>query len=436
MTQVVFLPGILGSRLSTPDGEEVWPPTVGEVLTGYRRIDKLVRADLVATGVVERQCQAVYEPLLDALRRRGVAEQGGAMRLVPWPYDWRADLSDLADQLAIALDAIAVATPGQPIVLLCHSMGGLIARAFLEGQRFESRPARASVRLAVFLAVPHEGAPQALARIAGVGGKSLGLSAAQLKRISSLTGYPAAYQLLPPPPHAPIWDWEGPIPFSPVESDDPILVQDHGFNPDSLHRERRFRTLLDPGRRPPGCRYFSVVSATHETVTRFDFTQGALCAVAVERAGDGTVPIQSATALGVQTAYVMANHVGVTQERSTHRLILMLLGLEEEDVVLAFAGDGDPKLSLSDDNIAAGETYEVVAARAAAETPFEGHVRVEIRREEAWEEIRTIPFVVEAPKTTTVAFQGPRLPPGLYRFVLETPEGASSMRELVVSQPL
>jgi hypothetical protein len=37
MDCVVFLPGTMGSVLSTPDGEVVWPPTVFETQTSYNR---------------------------------------------------------------------------------------------------------------------------------------------------------------------------------------------------------------------------------------------------------------------------------------------------------------------------------------------------------------------------------------------------------------
>lgn len=130
MEVLVVLPGILGSKLATPDGEEVWPPTPLEALRGYRRTAKLLRPDLRPTGIVERVCIDVYGSLLEALDGLGYGEGGAQYSLVRHAYDWRRDLVDLADELGETLDALVDAHgPDVEIKLVCHSMGGLVARA-------------------------------------------------------------------------------------------------------------------------------------------------------------------------------------------------------------------------------------------------------------------------------------------------------------------
>ena len=52
MRCVLFVPGIMGTVLSTPDGEEVWPPTPLEVTFGYKRKQKLLREDLVGDASI------------------------------------------------------------------------------------------------------------------------------------------------------------------------------------------------------------------------------------------------------------------------------------------------------------------------------------------------------------------------------------------------
>ena len=68
MEVVIFVPGIFGSKLTTPDNEEVWPPTMVEALSGYRRIEKLLASDLRASGVVESICIDVYGSLVKAVK--------------------------------------------------------------------------------------------------------------------------------------------------------------------------------------------------------------------------------------------------------------------------------------------------------------------------------------------------------------------------------
>jgi hypothetical protein len=130
MEIVLFLPGILGSKLATPDGDEVWPPTPLEALRGYRRTAKLLQQNLIPTGIVESVCIDVYGSLLSALERIGYTEDGPQYRLVRYPYDWRRDLVELADELGKALNALVNEHGnGVEIKLICHSMGGLVARA-------------------------------------------------------------------------------------------------------------------------------------------------------------------------------------------------------------------------------------------------------------------------------------------------------------------
>jgi len=68
-----------------------------------------------------------------------------------------ASIETFADQLAIRVDAIVAATGATKVTLLCHSMGGLIARAYL--RRFGG----AGVRAVLTIGTPHRGS--LLARI-------------------------------------------------------------------------------------------------------------------------------------------------------------------------------------------------------------------------------------------------------------------------------
>ena len=164
MDCVVFLPGTMGSVLSTPDGEVVWPPTVAEAQFGYTRKAKLLRPDLVVSDIVRSvACFGVYQPLVDQLNDAGFPEagpgnSGGGNRLNILAYDWRLDLERLSNQLANSLDAIAK-TGVQSITIVAHSMGGLIARLALESGKHDGEAWFPKVKSFISVGTPHLGAP-------------------------------------------------------------------------------------------------------------------------------------------------------------------------------------------------------------------------------------------------------------------------------------
>lgn len=118
---VVVLPGIMGSELSTADGQSVWL-SPGAMLSGrMRQLNPGLDNGLRAPSLMP----VAYERLLVAARRR--------YRLLPWPYDWRAPLTDTAQRLRADLERLLRDHPGVPVHLLAHSMGGLVARTALFG---------------------------------------------------------------------------------------------------------------------------------------------------------------------------------------------------------------------------------------------------------------------------------------------------------------
>jgi predicted alpha/beta hydrolase family esterase len=70
--------------------------------------------------------RGVWWPLLTKLRSRGIAAE--PVNLEP-PY---ASIDSFADQLAGSIDALLSETQSEKLVLVTHSMGGLVARAYLK----------------------------------------------------------------------------------------------------------------------------------------------------------------------------------------------------------------------------------------------------------------------------------------------------------------
>ena len=118
---VLVLPGILGSNLKQgqpPDDDRIW---LGPRLLGG--FDRLAYqpggADQVAD---DGPIGLVYDKLLAFLDT--------THEVIPFGYDWRRPLEEealrLAERLRQALDARQAS--GQPVQVLAHSMGGLLAR--------------------------------------------------------------------------------------------------------------------------------------------------------------------------------------------------------------------------------------------------------------------------------------------------------------------
>jgi len=447
MHHIVFIPGIMGSRLSRPKEdqslEEVWPPTVWEVIRGYDRLDALVDPRVRSTAVIEKQCETFYGPLLDAIRATGATEDGTKNRLIPWHYDWRKDLTTHSQKLASDLAAICTSDANARISVVAHSMGGLVTRGCLEDPQSAGAPWLGRVGLALFLATPHNGAPLALSRILGIGGSSLGLSQQQLRELSNHPDYPSAYQLLPPEAGELVWRLDGLLPFSGQSIRQLVGDPAQGLSFANLERATAFRQRLDPSRRHANTRYFSVASATHATTTRFDAKDEQLLGVAPKSSGDGTVPVQSGAALDVQTGYVVADHVGVAKSDEAIDLALMLLELKPPSAVPLMlaslaARPSRIRLSVSPMIPAADENWELVVTFPAGEESFEGSLLIQRSPTEPGKPAQPVEInlVADAPALESLSLEGPRLTPGQYSVVLKRGDVEVDERPLIVSAPL
>ncbi|MEO8081197.1 MAG: hypothetical protein ABI641_11745 [Caldimonas sp.] len=208
---VILLPGITGSVLANKAGKEVWAPSGGaiwRVITSFGgSIKELELAgDDVDDGVTAPRLipDATLVPGLvkiDGYTRieRYLTEQLGVVagrNYFPFPYDWRRDNRVIARRLeSSALGWLKAWRESSghadaKLVLIGHSMGGLIARYFIEclGGWKETRHL-------ITLATPHRGSVNAVSFIEngmkkGIG--PLGIDLSPLLR--SLT---SVYQLLP-----------------------------------------------------------------------------------------------------------------------------------------------------------------------------------------------------------------------------------------------
>jgi len=213
---VVLLPGILGSALQV-EGRDVWAPTKGALLRGIlslggsvqnlevRTADDIDKDDLGDGVTAPRLMPDVhlipgfwkidgYTKIRDFLTTRFDLVPG--KNWFDFPYDWRRDNRVAARQLAERAPAWLESWKAQSgnanakLVLLCHSMGGLVARAFLElydGWRM--------TRTLITFGTPYRGAVNALDFLANGVERGVGPFKVDLTRL--LTSMTSVYQLCP-----------------------------------------------------------------------------------------------------------------------------------------------------------------------------------------------------------------------------------------------
>ncbi len=145
---LIFLPGVLGSNLKSGD-RRIWLSLNFFNRLSRLRWDPLGNPGVTPDGVVGR----VYGDLAEYLR--------GTHEVIVFDYDWRAPMEAEARRLGAVLEreiALRQAS-GQPVRMLAHSMGGLLARTVqLECINvWNDWMARPGTRL-LLLGTPHAGA--------------------------------------------------------------------------------------------------------------------------------------------------------------------------------------------------------------------------------------------------------------------------------------
>ena len=213
---LVILPGITGSVLQK-DGRDVWAISGGAVVQALRSLGRSIQdlalppgappVDDLGDGVTApRLISDVhlipglwkidgYSRLLAAVERRFDVRVGE--NLFTFPYDWRRDNRAAAHRLARETHDWLRAWRERSgnhdarLVIVAHSMGGLVARYFLE-----PLDGWTSTRMLITFGTPYRGSLNALQFIAN--GLRRRLGPVQLADLSQLLrSFQSVYQLLP-----------------------------------------------------------------------------------------------------------------------------------------------------------------------------------------------------------------------------------------------
>lgn len=390
----VVIPGIGGSVLQDRHGKDVWgcgiagsaqtllnperlhidePLTPVDLLRDRRVLGKMLIPGYY--GQVRRLCNALN---IQADSGIDVAIDGRPPKtsapMMLFPYDFRQPMAANAERLASHVNQRVDGTSRQ-VVVIAHSMGGLIARYWwscCEGWR---------VCHALYtLGTPHRGAPKALDWL-GNGAPTPVLGRRLSDATAVLQSWPSVYELLPRYPM--VFDrqtW-----LSPHEL--PAAAVDQGFN--RSHAQRAYCTHLELERAGveayqqmrTSFLFRSVRSGAHPTTAYGWLSNGTLQVgqhlpqdvkpwhAALTTWGDGTVPEVSTLPNEFDAPNAPNSEAFLADTVERHKLIIESPALLKPMARLAtggtaaIRGDGDsPELTLGldlEDCVAQGEEFHI-----------------------------------------------------------------------------
>ena len=168
---IIFIPGFLGSRLSCSTGE-VWsnipPHSVTEDFSNPDFKDMALQSDGITNSGAPGSCAQTTEPLkgqdgvLGLVSGKDIYASALAYlnRIAPrrvygYPYDWRKSPLRAVPELNHEVDSVLKTTKAARVVLMGHSMGGLVTQAYIDNREYADKVVRA-----ITLGTPYWGAPK------------------------------------------------------------------------------------------------------------------------------------------------------------------------------------------------------------------------------------------------------------------------------------
>lgn len=203
---VVFIPGILGSKLCEGD-KVVWGNL--DSLTNLARLDVRKGGSLEPCGLVESirilgpfWVVHQYDTLLSTLETLGYSVRQRTLFL--FPYDWRQSNFANAQKLAAFIDSQPELRK-QRFDIVAHSMGGLMTRIYLTRYKGSAR-----ARKVLYLGTPFYGSMNSLAMLSDGWGEFKNAIAGGMDTIrETILSFPSIYELMPTYPRCCRWSGKG-----------------------------------------------------------------------------------------------------------------------------------------------------------------------------------------------------------------------------------
>lgn len=208
---IIFLPGVAGSELQVQGNvvnTQVWPLARTAERAKMALLDDgitsatgdtiiandIIRRIQVAFGAIANE--NVYDGFMTFLKSQGYIE---GKTLFAFPYDWRKDNRPHLTELDRKINE-AIEKSGQSrVILIAHSMGGLIARAYI----LSDVKRAAKIDSLITIGTPYWGSPKPFYALAN--GYTFGNTTVSQNLMKQLMqNWPAAYQLVLTEPF--VWD--------------------------------------------------------------------------------------------------------------------------------------------------------------------------------------------------------------------------------------
>jgi hypothetical protein len=318
---IVLLPGITGSVLAR-DGRDVWAvsggslwralTSLGHSITDLALTDDPPDVDDLGDGVTAPRVMPDVHLIpglwtIDgygkiAQRLQEALDVTAGRNFFEFPYDWRRDNRVAARRLArethewLSRWREKSGNDDAKLILVGHSMGGLVSRYFLE-----CLDGWKDTRLLVTFGTPYRGSVNALSFLAnGMAKKIMGLTVADLSPL--LRSFTSVYQLLP---IYPCYD-PGDGTLARVAESPGIPNVDHARAADALAFHREIEAAVDGHLRDQAyldARYDILpIVGTYQPTSHSGRLQGNTVEIlrtidGQDPDGDGTVPLPSATPL-------------------------------------------------------------------------------------------------------------------------------------------
>jgi pimeloyl-ACP methyl ester carboxylesterase len=301
LPEIIFLHGIMGGHLATREGfgGRVWLSALG-FLAGDVAF-KMSLADDGENDLVPNQTlypdghiRMVYEKAARKWRMDGFIVH-------EFSFDWRKSISNSADRLHFFIESLRLERPTKKFALVGHSMGGLVAAIYTSRHPEWS----AKISQSIFLGTPFRGSYIPIEAL--LGSYPLLSKFALIDRSNTLDTYmdmartlPGLLEMLPDPN---------------VFPDSAGLYERHNWRHKQiipsqmwLDLSRRLKQLLATS--PILENAHLIVSPNHPTIGEASFANDDVTLGKRNRRGDGTVPLQSAAAVGASTSNIYSATYG------------------------------------------------------------------------------------------------------------------------------
>ncbi len=348
---VIIVPGIMGTQLHDGTSSVVWVNPIKIALSMSDSFLDVLEMDSngvanstsIIPGDILRELNGshYFDLLISELSNKGYTEN---MDMFVLPYDWRVDVLQTASKLRDKIDQIKLNTGATQVDLIVHSMGGLVAKKYLE--EFGNN----SVNKLIDIATPHIGAPSSFKVL--MFGDNLGvqrffslLSLNQDRMKSISQNMPSVYELLPSSNYFDTTDnnykyyvFDGVNNNQRLTFDDTKqYLKDSGRNSLLVDRAEAFHNEvdnLDPA--TYGVATYNIVGCGTPTIGQIFVLdqQGSHYNYNIKMInGDGTVPLKSAEAIpSIKTYYVKgAQHAVLPSTSGVKELVASLLSTSTQN---------------------------------------------------------------------------------------------------------